>query len=89
MIDTGHTCIKGRLPCRSRWGNSLAVRLPVGLVQLLTLKEGDEVTVLPGEHGTIVLRKQLSRAEAMDRISTDPITLPAGFRFDRDEANAR
>jgi antitoxin MazE len=29
----------------SRWGNSLAIRLPVALVEALALKEGDDIDV--------------------------------------------
>jgi len=28
-----------------KWGNSLAIRLPVSVVQALQLKEGDEIEV--------------------------------------------
>ena len=30
----------------SKWGNSLAVRLPAGLVQALDLKEGEEMLLI-------------------------------------------
>ena len=29
----------------SKWGNSLAVRLPASVVEALTLKEGDEIEI--------------------------------------------
>ena len=31
----------------AKWGNSLAVRLPAGLIQTLNLKEGDAVDLQP------------------------------------------
>jgi antitoxin component of MazEF toxin-antitoxin module len=37
----------------SRWGNSLAVRLPKALVDQLGLKEGDEFSVVAVKPGTI------------------------------------
>jgi antitoxin MazE len=39
----------------SRWGNSLAVRLPKALLESAGLHEGDEV-VMSAEDGQIVLR---------------------------------
>jgi antitoxin MazE len=37
----------------SKWGNSLAVRLPKALVDQLGLKEGDELNVVAAKDGTI------------------------------------
>ena len=37
----------------SRWGNSLAVRLPKSLVQELSLKEGDQLSVVAAKDGAI------------------------------------
>ena len=39
----------------SRWGNSLAVRLPKGVIDTLGLHEGDEVRVT-AEDGAVVVR---------------------------------
>ena len=67
----------------SKWGNSLAVRLPVDLVRELGLKEGDQVS-----QDTLALRK-LTREEALRRIKAAKWELPADYKFDRDDANAR
>ena len=67
----------------SRWGNSLAVRLPAELVRELGLKEGDQIS-----QETLALRK-LTRDEAIRRIKAKKWELPANYSFDRDEANAR
>lgn len=40
----------------SRWGNSLAVRIPKALADELRLAEGDAVTVEAGEGGSVVIR---------------------------------
>ena len=32
----------------SKWGNSLAIRLPAEMVEKLGVKEGDEVYAIPG-----------------------------------------
>ena len=67
----------------SKWGNSLAVRLPAELVRELGLKEGDQVS-----QDTLALRKT-TREEALRRIKAAKWELPADYKFDRDEANAR
>lgn len=75
-----------------RWGNSLAVRLPRSLVERFGLSEGDEVdsavleAALEGLHADEVRRR---RAEALKRLAERRFDPPAGFRFDRDEANSR
>ena len=40
----------------SKWGNSLAVRLPAKLVQQLGLKEGDEVEIVASDNGLVITR---------------------------------
>ena len=34
----------------SKWGNSLAIRIPASVVEALELKEGDEVDIRVAEH---------------------------------------
>jgi antitoxin MazE len=74
----------------SKWGNSLAVRLPKSLVDELGLKEGDELSVVAARDGAIeVETKEDQRRRALDRMAARNWTLPEGYRFDRDEANER
>jgi antitoxin MazE len=74
----------------SRWGNSLAVRLPKTLVEKLGLKEGDELNVVAAADGAIEVETEESRRRrALERMAARNWTAPAGYRFDRDEANAR
>ena len=74
----------------SRWGNSLAVRLPKALVDELGLKEGDELNVVAAKKDAIeVETKEDQRRRALDRMAARNWTLPEGYRFDRDEANER
>ena len=41
----------------SKWGNSLAIRLPLAVVKELELKEGDQVDVrVSGERAFVVAR---------------------------------
>jgi antitoxin MazE len=73
----------------SKWGNSLAIRLPAAVVEALKLKEGDEVEVhVAGERSFGVARDR-SRERALKRIRALRKDLPADWKFDRDEANAR
>lgn len=72
-----------------RWGNSLAVRLPAAVVEALGLKEGDEIEIeVVGERRFEVQRRD-QRAEALETLRNLGWKAPPGFRFDREEANAR
>lgn len=74
----------------SKWGNSLAVRLPKALVDQLGLKEGDELNVVAARDSTIeVETREAQRQRALERMAARNWTLPEGYRFDRDEANER
>ncbi|MGL4438528.1 MAG: AbrB/MazE/SpoVT family DNA-binding domain-containing protein [Bosea sp. (in: a-proteobacteria)] len=73
----------------SKWGNSLAVRLPKALTDELGLKAGDEVTMVAQPDGTIALAKDERRARAIERFRTRAWPLPPNYKFDRDEANER
>lgn len=73
----------------SKWGNSLAIRLPASVVEALKLKEGDEVEVhVVGERAFDIARDR-SRERALKRIHALRKELPPDWKFDRDEANAR
>lgn len=74
----------------SKWGNSLAVRLPKALVDKLGLKEGDELrVVVAGAKEIAIETSQAQRQRALDRMAARKWPLPQGYRFDRDEANER
>ncbi len=74
----------------SKWGNSLAVRLPKALVEELGLKEGDELDVVASRKGAIeVETKEERRRRAIENLASLNWTLPADYKFDRDEANER
>lgn len=72
----------------ARWGNSLAVRLPHKLVRELDLKEGDMIDF---DRDVAVQKypRRMSREEAIQIMKASRWELPEGFRFDREEANAR
>jgi antitoxin MazE len=73
----------------AKWGDSLAVRLPAAVVQALRLKEGDEIEIrIAGGREFGVARKP-SRQEFLNDLRAYRGRLPADFKFDREEANAR
>jgi antitoxin MazE len=73
----------------SRWGNSLAIRLPSGVVEALRLREGDEIEVTVKGARAFEIDRDTSREEALDRLRALRKPLPAGWRFDREEATSR
>ena len=73
----------------AKWGNSLAVRLPAAVVEALELKEGDQIEIRISGARTFEVRRDRSRQQALDKLRKLRRPLPAGFVFDRDEANAR
>ena len=73
----------------SKWGNSLAVRLPDAVVKALGLKTGDEVEIVVSGARRFQVSRDRTRERALERLRALKKPLPKGFRFDRDEANAR
>jgi antitoxin MazE len=75
----------------SKWGNSLAVRLPAHVVETLRLKEGDDIDLRVDMDNTLSLAvvKQLSRPELHEKLKRFEGMRPADYVFDRDEANER
>lgn len=73
----------------SKWGNSLAVRLPAEVVEVLALKEGDDVEVHLLDARAIAITRRPGRAELLKRLRAYRGRLPDDFRFERGEANAR
>lgn len=73
----------------SKWGNSLAVRLPATLVEALELLEGDDIEIIVDDVRTFAVRKKSSSKALLAQLRSFRVKLPADFRFDRDDANAR
>ncbi len=73
----------------SKWGNSLAVRLPAALVEALELNEGDDIELELQGDKRIVVKKKPSTEELLARLRKYRGRLPADFRFNREEANTR
>jgi antitoxin MazE len=73
----------------AKWGNSLAVRLPASVVEALDLKAGDEIEVRAVKSNSLEVARKPTREEALEMLKTFRGRLPADFKFDREEANAR
>ncbi|MEX1198191.1 MAG: AbrB/MazE/SpoVT family DNA-binding domain-containing protein [Pseudohongiellaceae bacterium] len=73
----------------SKWGNSLAIRLPAAVVDALKLHEGDDIEVFISDERTFELKRKPGRDELLRRLRKYRGRLPEDFRFDRDEANER
>ena len=73
----------------SKWGNSLAVRLPATIVEALHLKEGDDIEIHVVGARAFEVKKSLGVRELLARLRKYRGKLPADFKFDRIEANAR
>ena len=73
----------------SKWGNSLAVRLPAVIVKALDLKEGDEIEVsIAGKRDFRVARDR-SNQRALEHLRQMKWSFPPDFKFNREKINER
>ena len=73
----------------SKWGNSLAIRLPAAVVQALELKEGDDIEIRVAGKRELRVSRDQSRQHALQTLRKLSRPLPPGFVFDREEAHER
>lgn len=78
----------------AKWGNSLAVRLPVALVQELGIQDGDELQLkaAPAQaksSPSLTVTRLPSKSDRLLAMRKYRAPFPVDFGFDRDEANAR
>ena len=73
----------------SRWGNSLAIRLPAAVVDALGIKEGDEIQVVVAGEKQFALQKKPGADEWLSRLRKYRGRLPEDFLLDREEENER
>ena len=79
----------------AKWGNSLGVRLPMALVHELGISEGDELEVRPVKKKgkaalpAIEISREPTREELLESMRKYRGAWPVGYKFDREEANAR
>ena len=73
----------------SRWGNSLAIRLPQAVVEALRLKEGDDIEISLAGAREFVVDRDRHRERALEILRKSNWKFPAGWKFDREAANQR
>jgi antitoxin MazE len=73
----------------SKWGNSLAVRLPTAVVKALELREGDDIEIHVAGSRDLELVRVPDARQLLARLRKYRGRLPADFKFDRLEANER
>jgi len=73
----------------SKWGNSLAIRLPAAVVETLELKAGDEIEIVVAHERVFGVRRAPGSREFLARLRKYRGRLPADFKFDRLDANVR
>ena len=73
----------------SKWGNSLAIRLPAAVVDALKLKEGDSVEIRVAGKREFEVSRDRSRQRALENLRKLRRPFHLGFVFDREEANER
>lgn len=73
----------------AKWGNSLAVRLPAVVVEVMGLKEGDDIEIAATGAKSMRVEKAEDMTAFLERIRKYRGLLPADFKFDREEANSR
>lgn len=67
----------------SKWGNSLAIRLPAVVVEVLGLKEGDQVEVTVATPESLSVQRSPTNREVLERLRKYRGLIPADFKFDR------
>lgn len=73
----------------SKWGNSLAVRLPAAAVEALNLKDGDDIEIQFVGRGAFQIARKLGNRELLATLRKFRGRMPADFRFDRLQADER
>jgi antitoxin MazE len=73
----------------AKWGNSLAVRLPASVVTALELEAGDEIEITVAGMRDMRVSRKASAVEALKALRRFRGVMPADFKFDRVDANAR
>lgn len=71
----------------AKWGNSLAVRLPAAVVEALDLKEGESIDIQVAGPRSLQIEKKPGHKTLLARLRKYRGRLPAGFKWDRLEAN--
>jgi antitoxin MazE len=73
----------------SKWGNSLAIRLPAQVVEYLKLKEGDDIEIQVADKKHFQVRKKPSLGDRIEGLRKFRGRMPDDFHFNRSEINER
>lgn len=73
----------------SKWGNSLAVRLPAAVVEALDIKDGDDIEIEVADSRVFAVRKKPDAEALLARLRKFRGRMPADFKFDRLAAHER
>lgn len=73
----------------SKWGNSLAVRIPAVVVEALKLQEGDDIEIRVVGARSFEIDRRESVHALLSSLRKYRGRLPEGFNFDRLDANER
>ena len=72
----------------AKWGNSLAIRLPAVVVEIMDLKEGDDIDVRVAGTGALEVERTKGLEDMLARLRKYRGLVPKDFKFDRLEADA-
>jgi antitoxin MazE len=73
----------------SKWGNSLATRLPQAVVEALDLKEGDQVEISVAGKRDLKLDRDRRRERALEVLRESGWHFPPNWKFNRQELYER
>lgn len=73
----------------SKWGNSLAIRLPAAVVEALDIKDGDDIEIEVADARIFAVKKKPDAATLLARLRKFRGRMPSDFKFDRLEAHER
>src|SRR6266853_1666495 len=73
----------------SKWGNSLAVRLPAVVVEALDLKVGDEIEISIAGKRDFKVARDRSKERALEQLRQMKWSFPPDFKFNREEISER
>jgi antitoxin MazE len=73
----------------SKWGNSLAVRLPAAVVKALKLKEGDHIEIRVAGKRKFEVARDPIREWALKEMERLSVPFPSDFKFNREEIHER
>jgi len=67
-----------------RWGNSLPIRLPVAVVEVPGLNEGDDVEVVVTDECFFSLKRKPTNNRLLEKLHRLRGKMPADFSFNRE-----